>query len=85
MGVVFLLLNPTVLLPETWHEMLKYSTESRIGHDSYEFMGHKLGDFPETEFCSDNGTHIGCHQDIEISQMDHVIVTVENFLKSKGY
>ncbi len=40
MGVVFLLLNPTVLLPETWHEMLKYSTESRIGHDSYEFMGH---------------------------------------------
>lgn len=52
---------------------------------SYEFMGHKLGDFPETEFCSDNGTHIGCHQDIEIDQMDHVIVTVGNFLKSKGY
>lgn len=52
---------------------------------SYEFMGHKLGDFPETEFCSDNGTHVGCHQDIEISQMDHVIVTVANFLKSKGY
>ena len=40
MGVVFLILNPTVLLPQTWHEMLKYSTESRIGHDSYEYMGH---------------------------------------------
>mgnify|MGYP003393921473 CR=1 FL=1 len=52
---------------------------------SYEFMGHKLGDFPETEFCSDHGTHIGCHQDIEIAQMDHVITTVGNFLKSKGY
>ncbi len=52
---------------------------------SYEFMGHKLGDFPETEFCSNNGTHIGCHQDIEIPQMDHVITTVAKFLKSKGY
>lgn len=52
---------------------------------SYAFMGHKLGDFPETEFCSDNGTHIGCHQDIEISQMDHVIDVVGKFLKSKGY
>lgn len=52
---------------------------------SYAFMGHKLGEFPETEFCSDNGTHIGCHQDIEISQMDHVITTVTHFLKSKGY
>ncbi len=52
---------------------------------SYEFMGYKLGDFPETEFCSNNGTHIGCHQDIEISQMDHVIETVAKFLKSKGH
>ena len=51
---------------------------------SYEFMGYKLGDFPETEYCSDNGTHIGCHQDIEISQMDHVIAVVDRFLKSKG-
>lgn len=39
MGVVFLILNPTVLLPDTWHEMLKFSSEGRIGHDSYEFMG----------------------------------------------
>ncbi len=39
MGFTFLLLNPTILLPETWREMLKFSTENRIGHDSYEFMG----------------------------------------------
>ena len=39
MGLVFLILNPTILLPETWREMLKFSTEHRIGHDSYEFMG----------------------------------------------
>jgi len=39
MGVSFLILNPTIVLPETWREMLKFSSENRIGHDSYEFMG----------------------------------------------
>ncbi len=49
MGLVFLILNPTIVLPETWHEMLKFSSEKRIGHDSYEFMGglypHKVTDW----------------------------------------
>ena len=39
MGAAFVVLNPTIVLPDTWREMLKYSSESRIGHDSYEFMG----------------------------------------------
>jgi dTDP-4-amino-4,6-dideoxygalactose transaminase len=52
---------------------------------SYEFMGHKKGDFPRSEYCSDNGTHIGCHQGVGIVQMDYVILVVEEFLKSKGY
>ncbi len=39
MGVTFLILNPTILLPDTWREMLKFSSENRIGHDSYEFWG----------------------------------------------
>lgn len=39
MGVAFLVFNPTILLPETWREMLTFSSEKRIGHDSYEFMG----------------------------------------------
>ena len=52
--------------------------------DSYAFMGHKIGDFPEAEFCSDNGTHIGCHQDVGIEQMDYVVDVVAKFLRSKG-
>jgi dTDP-4-amino-4,6-dideoxygalactose transaminase len=52
---------------------------------SYEFMGHKLGDFPETEYCSDHGTHIGCHQDIDLSQCDYAVDVVARFLNSKGY
>ncbi len=52
---------------------------------SYRFMGHAVGDFPESEYCSDQGTHIGCHQDVGISQMDYVIQVVAQFLQSKGH
>lgn len=38
-GISFVILNPTILIPETWAEMLKFSGEKRIGHDSNEFMG----------------------------------------------
>jgi hypothetical protein len=39
MGGTFLLCNPTILLPGTWHEMAVFAGEKRIGHDAYEFMG----------------------------------------------
>ena len=39
MGAGFLICNPTILLPQTWREMLTFGTENRIGHDSYEFLG----------------------------------------------
>ncbi len=39
MGISFVILNPTILLPETWREMLIFVTEKRVGHDAYEFMG----------------------------------------------
>ncbi len=39
-GLAFVVLNPTILLPDTWREMLKFSSETHITHDSYEFLGH---------------------------------------------
>lgn len=56
MAVAFVVFNPTIVLPETWSEMLKFSSENRIGHDGYEYMGelytHKatawLGGIPWT-------------------------------------
>jgi predicted membrane-bound dolichyl-phosphate-mannose-protein mannosyltransferase len=39
MGVVFLICNPTILLPGTWHAMRTFAGEKRIGHGSYEYMG----------------------------------------------
>jgi hypothetical protein len=38
MGLVFLVLSPTVLLPETWRQMGLFAGGKRISHDGYEFM-----------------------------------------------
>jgi len=51
---------------------------------SYSFLGHKIGDFPEAEFCSNHGTHIGVHQDLTEGNMDFVAEVVEKFLKGQG-
>jgi hypothetical protein len=49
MGIVFVLLNPTILLPATWHQMGQFAGQKLIGHDGYEFMGalypHRLTDW----------------------------------------
>jgi hypothetical protein len=39
MGIVFVILNPTILLPETWHQMGLFAGSKRVSHDGYEFMG----------------------------------------------
>ncbi len=39
MGIVFLFLSPTILLPETWRQMGLFAGSKRISHDGYEFMG----------------------------------------------
>jgi hypothetical protein len=37
-GIVFLVLSPTVLLPETWRQMGLFAGGKRVSHDGYEFM-----------------------------------------------
>jgi hypothetical protein len=48
-GAVFLVCNPTILLPSTWREMLAFSSYKTLGHDGYEFLGtlypHKFTDW----------------------------------------
>ncbi|MDX6557713.1 MAG: hypothetical protein QOF72_762 [Blastocatellia bacterium] len=39
MGVVFLICNPTILLPSTWKAMSNFTSYRNMGHDSYEFLG----------------------------------------------
>ncbi|HEU4767374.1 MAG TPA: glycosyltransferase family 39 protein [Pyrinomonadaceae bacterium] len=38
MGIVFLILSPTILLPDTWRQMGLFAGGKRISHDGYEFM-----------------------------------------------
>lgn len=38
MGITFLVLSPTVLLPETWKQMGLFAGGNRVSHDGYEFM-----------------------------------------------
>jgi len=38
MGLVFLILSPTILLPETWKQMGLFAGGKRVSHDGYEFM-----------------------------------------------
>jgi predicted membrane-bound dolichyl-phosphate-mannose-protein mannosyltransferase len=49
MGIVFLICNPTILLPGTWKAMMNFSSGRSMGHDGYEFMGrlypHKFTDW----------------------------------------
>jgi predicted membrane-bound dolichyl-phosphate-mannose-protein mannosyltransferase len=52
-GVVFVICNPTILLPGTWQAMSRFATYKMMGHDSYEFMGrlysHKYTDWVKGE------------------------------------
>ena len=38
MGIVFLILSPTIVLPETWRQMGLFAGGKRVSHDGYEFM-----------------------------------------------
>jgi len=42
-GVSFLVFNPTILLPDTWRQIMSFVSENRVGYkveSSYEYMGH---------------------------------------------
>ncbi len=43
MGLAFVILNPTILLPATWRQMGLFAGQKLIGHDGYEFMGQLYG------------------------------------------
>lgn len=47
----------------------------------YEFLGYKIGDFPNAEYIGRNGIHIGVHQDVNEADIDWFVETVEKFLK----
>ena len=47
----------------------------------FAFLGHELGDFPNAEYISSRGVHVGVHQDLNDDQIDHVISTLGEFVR----
>lgn len=47
----------------------------------FKFLGHKYGDFPEAEYVANHGLHIGVHQDIDDSQIEHLDKLIERFIE----
>jgi dTDP-4-amino-4,6-dideoxygalactose transaminase len=50
----------------------------------FQFLGHSYGDFPNAEYIGNNAIHIGCHQDLDIADMDYVLESIFQFLHSKN-
>jgi dTDP-4-amino-4,6-dideoxygalactose transaminase len=46
----------------------------------FEYLGYKLGQFPNAEYMGHHGLHIGVHQDVGIKEMDYVLAVVNDFL-----
>lgn len=41
-------------------------------HRAFQFMGYKLGDFPNAEYVGDNGLHFGIHQYLTTSDLIYI-------------
>jgi dTDP-4-amino-4,6-dideoxygalactose transaminase len=49
----------------------------------FEYLGYKLGQFPNAEYMGHHGLHIGVHQDVGIEEMEYVLTTIGSFIDSK--
>jgi CDP-4-dehydro-6-deoxyglucose reductase, E1 len=78
-------------LPFTRDEMVSYLEKNGIDTRSlflsmptqcagFKFLGYKFGQFPEAEYISNNGFHIGIHQDIGKLHIDYFIEKLGEFL-----
>lgn len=50
-------------------------------HKAFEFLGHKLGEFPEAEYVGDNGLHFGIHQYLSKEDLDYVSDILHQYFK----
>jgi len=46
----------------------------------FEYLGYKLGQFPNAEYIGHNGIHVGVHQDVGSEEMEYVLETIGRFI-----
>jgi dTDP-4-amino-4,6-dideoxygalactose transaminase len=49
----------------------------------YEFLGYKIGDFPNAEYIGSNGIHIGVHHEINEKEIGWFISCVRGFINER--
>ena len=49
-------------------------------HKAFEYLGHKLGDFPEAEHVGDAGIHIGVHQHLTEDDIEYISTSLSEAL-----
>jgi len=52
-------------------------------HRAFAFLGHKLGDFPESEYVGDNGFHFGVHQYLNIEDLRYASDLLHEYFRGK--
>ena len=48
-------------------------------HKAFEFLGHKLGEFPEAEYVGSNGLHFGIHQHLSKEDLDYISQILDKY------
>lgn len=48
-------------------------------HKVFDYLGYKLGDFPEAEYVGNNGLHIGCHPYLSQEDIDRIVIAFTEF------
>jgi dTDP-4-amino-4,6-dideoxygalactose transaminase len=53
-------------------------------HRAFEYLGHKLGEFPESEYIGNNGLHFGIHQHLSKEDIDYTSDLIHKYFKKAG-
>ena len=80
----------TVKSPEYFNILIKHLNSNNIHHKrnfgciptqhkAFEYLGYKLGDFPESEYVGNYGVHIGCHQYLEREHLNIIVNCLKSF------
>jgi dTDP-4-amino-4,6-dideoxygalactose transaminase len=50
-------------------------------HKAFEFLGKKLGEFPEAEYVGENGLHFGMHQYLSRNDLDYIVDRLHKYFE----
>lgn len=49
----------------------------------FEYLGYRLGQFPNAEYMGDHGLHVGVHHDLGLEEMEYVLDRLDHFLETR--